>query len=215
MIAYKLLSQEMTSNGGVMKWELNKINKATGPGNKMCTDGVLHCYSHPMLAVLFNSIHANIENPRLFEIECGEIVANDGLKQGSKYQTPTKELIIPSLTGENRVEFSIRCALGVCSSKTFQRWAYNWLSGQDRSPYSAREAVDMVEGFWGAEVDAARYACYAALWVHVPKSSMFYAARAASYANDKCLKDKFPPYGGRCGVVSQALIALQSCSFYK
>ena len=70
---YKLLTQKMTSYNNT-KWEIGKTIAVTKPGDKMCSDEVLHCYNHPMLAVIFNSIHAIISNPKLFEIEVDEIV---------------------------------------------------------------------------------------------------------------------------------------------
>jgi hypothetical protein len=75
---YKLLSQEMTSHNDT-KWELNVPITIHEPGNAMCTDQVLHCYNHPLLAAFLNPIHTNIKEPRIFEIEVDEIVNSDGL----------------------------------------------------------------------------------------------------------------------------------------
>src|ERR1700744_1180998 len=98
---YKLTTQDCKTFGG-MTWAIGKTNKATGRGVALCTSDLLHCYKHPMLAVLLNPIHAGFENPRLFEIECSRILATDGLKHGCKEQTPIKELVLPVLTDEQK-----------------------------------------------------------------------------------------------------------------
>jgi hypothetical protein len=107
----------------------------------MCTDGVLHCYSNPYLAVLFNPIHAAIKNPRIFEIECSTILDTDGLKSCSKSQTPVKEISLPQLSTNQTVAFAIKCALVVCKEAGFVSWATSWLAGEDRSYASASAAA--------------------------------------------------------------------------
>jgi hypothetical protein len=136
---YKLLTQDMTSYNKT-KWELNKTITVTKEGTEMCTDQVLHCYNHPLLAILFNPIHANISNPRLFEINVDEIVNTDGLKYASKSQTLIKELIIPEITTEQRIEFAIRVVKLVYKDTNWNTWADNWLDKSDRTKESARAA---------------------------------------------------------------------------
>ena len=96
---YKLLSQEMTSHNNT-KWEVGVPITISKEGNQMCTDQVLHCYNHLMLAVIFNPIHGNIKNPLLFEIEVDKIVNTDGLKFASKSQTLIKEISLPEINIE-------------------------------------------------------------------------------------------------------------------
>jgi len=63
MKRYKLTDQNLQTHGGY-QWVVGEWHKATGDGKALCTDGWLHCYDSPELAVLLNPIHAGIENPR-------------------------------------------------------------------------------------------------------------------------------------------------------
>lgn len=148
---YKLVSQDWTTHGG-MKWKIGQTNKATVPGINMCTNQVLHCYKSPEQAMLLNPIHANFKNPILLEIECSEIVANDGLKYACKEQTPNKIVPLPQWTIKQKVAFAIKCALLVYRAADFVGWANDWLSGINRSADAARDAAD------AAYADAARAA---------------------------------------------------------
>lgn len=167
-IMYKLTTQDKTTRGG-MKWEIGKTNIATGKGTSMCTDQVLHCYASPHQAVFLNSVHANINNPRLFMIECSALVATDGLKHASKSQTPVKELPLPILTTNQRVAIAIKLALTVYKAVEFVKWANGWLNGTDRTAGTAADAT-----YAAAAAYTAAYAAYAA--------DATYAARTAAAA---------------------------------
>jgi hypothetical protein len=173
---YKLLTQDMTSHNKT-KWELNKTIIVTKEGNQMCTDQVLHCYNHPLLAILFNPLHAKINNPRLFEINVDEIVNTDGLKYASKSQTLIKELTIPEITTEQRIEFAIRVAKLVCKDTKWNIWADNWLDKSDRTKESAYAAGS------AAAADAAYAAyTYAAVAAKAARAKAARACADAAYA---------------------------------
>ena len=179
-IAYKLLSQDMMSNGNT-KWEIGvkKIKKDTG-NYKMCTNNVFHCYSHPVLALFLNPIHANIENPRIFKIKVDRIVASDGLKQATLEQTIIEELIIPKPTLIQTTAFGIICAKHIYKNIKFQSWANNWLSNEDRSSHAAWAAAEAAE----AAASAARAAASAArttAGAAVAAEAAASAARAAAW----------------------------------
>ena len=69
MIVYKLTSQQRLTHGG-MKWPRKGFRppRLTGEGG-LCSPGWYHAYEHPLLAVLHNPIHGDIQNPRCFSIE--------------------------------------------------------------------------------------------------------------------------------------------------
>jgi len=139
-IGYKLLTQEMTSHGG-MKWEIGKLEKAKKEGTEMCTPQVLHFYSHPLLAVFANPIHASITNPRLFEIEVEACVNKDNLKCASKTQRLVKELELPQLNDLQRQFVAINCAKLLPNPPSiWAEWADKWLSGEDRTPEAEKHA---------------------------------------------------------------------------
>ncbi len=140
IIMYKLVTQQMTTQNDT-KWAIGVTNKAKLSGNKMCSGAVLHCYSDPLLAALFNPIHADIENPVLLKIECSEIINSDGLKHACKEQTPLEIVTLPVISINQYVAFGIKCALKVCKDSKFIFWANKWLSGEDRSANAAYAAA--------------------------------------------------------------------------
>ena len=154
---YKLVNSNWETRNNT-KWSIGQTNRATGAGKELCSPDLLHCYKSPVQAVLFNPIHANIHDPILLEIECSEILADDGLKYGCKEQMPLKELSLPKVTLEQKVAFTIYCALEVYSEETFVVWANNWLSGKDRRWRAAGEVTAATRSAYWASTAAAEAA---------------------------------------------------------
>lgn len=177
---YKLLTQEMTSHN-YTTWEIGVPITIAKEGVEMCSDQVLHCYNHPLLAVIFNSIHADILNPKLFEISVDKIVNTDGLKFASKSQTLIKEISLPEITLEEKIEFAIKVVKLVYKDELWNSWADAWLSGEDCSKNSARTAA-----LAALAADAADVAYRAARAAYRAAS---YAADAAAGVAD-CTDDK-------------------------
>lgn len=170
------MTQEMTSRND-LKWEMGVPNTITKPGNQMCSDEVLHCYNHPVLAVIYNPIHVDIEHPRLFEINVDEIVATDGLKFASKSQTLIEELPLPIVTLDQKIEFGIRAVKLVCEEKAWNIWADKWLSGEDRCTESTIYVRGLTANY------AAISAAISASRILYPRFSAFYAANAVVNAH--------------------------------
>jgi hypothetical protein len=180
---YKLLSQDLTSFKNT-KWQIGvpiTVNKA---GNEMCSKRVLHCYNHPMLAVIFNPIHANITNPKLFEIEVDEICNTDGLKFASKSQTLLREISIPEITTEQKIEFAIKVSKLVYKNEKWNLWADKWLDGSDRTAYAAYAAYYAADAAAHAAYHAANAAYYAANAAYYAAYAAYYAADAAASKNE-------------------------------
>ena len=170
MIRYKLTDQGMQTYGGT-QWVLGepKAVPEADRSDEMCSSGVLHYYTSPEQAVLFNPIHADIPSPRLFRVEIDREVDCDGLKGCCHSMTLLEELPLPVITTEQRAAFAIRCALEVYTDPAFVRWAEAWLSGEDRSADAARAAA--------RAANAAAYATYTAYAAD--------AARAAAHAANR------------------------------
>jgi hypothetical protein len=189
----KLLTQNLTSRQDT-KWEIGVPITVTEAGNEMCSNQVLHCYNHPMLAVIFNPIHADIRNPKLFEIEVDKIVNTDGLKFASKSQTLIKEISLPEIAIEQKVEFAIRIAKLVCKDELWNAWADDWLAGKDRfnkvlalaTRDATRDAGRAAAGRAAADA-AVAYAADAAY----AANAAAYAANAAAYAANADTKNEF------------------------
>jgi hypothetical protein len=135
---YKLLTQEMTSYED-FKWELGVPHSALGTGTELCSPDLLHCYATPLQAILFNPIHSAIEHPRLFRVECSEVMG-DGVRFGCKEQTLVEELELPVVTQDQRVAFAILCSLQAGGQP--ESWAQNWLSRTEAEKAAAAEASE-------------------------------------------------------------------------
>lgn len=181
---YKLTDQDGYTRRGYANaclWGENVSHSGTGEG-ELCGSGYVHAYTHPLLAVLLNPIHANLPAPRLWEAE-GEIAKSDrGLKVGCVTLTTIREMPLPIISTEQRVRFAILCAKTGCVDAAWLAWANGWLDGTDRTEAAAEAAawaVARAEAWaaaWAAEAAAARAAAraaWAAAW------AAWAAARAA------------------------------------
>lgn len=132
---YKLTTQDYKTRVGFpeeTQWGVNVTHTASGKG-ALCSNGWLHAYTHPLLAVLFNRMHANIDDPVLWECD-GEIGITDrGIKVGCTRLTTIRTIPLPSITTEQRVHFAMLCALTIYDDPLFISWCNDWLSGKDRS----------------------------------------------------------------------------------
>lgn len=128
-IIYKLTDQLLQTHHG-FQWAIGETCTASGEGN-LCGPGFLHGYTHPLLAVILNPVHAGIREPRLF-LGHGVIARTDrGLKVGCTKMTLDKEIPIPAITPDQRIRFAILCAKEVCKGEKWNKWADNWLSGEN------------------------------------------------------------------------------------
>ena len=195
MTAYKLTNQDLTTYEG-SQWptpESGEWVETSGKG-PLCSSGWLHFYTHPLLAVLLNPIHADIHLPKLWEAEVsGQTLDDHGLKVGYTKARLVRELPLPEITLTQRREFCIRCTLEVYYDKNFRAWADAWLCSKDRrdaaSDAAARAAARASIAAYAAsdgDAVAAAYAAYAAaraaLEISTPDYSAAYAAAYAAYA---------------------------------
>src|SRR5271170_5875282 len=98
MKLYKLTSSEDTTHNNT-KWGENVTHEATGTSVGLCSDGWIHAYVDPHLAVIMNPIHARFIEPHLWEAE-GEVSIDDGTKVGCKKLTKTKRIEVPDVSIE-------------------------------------------------------------------------------------------------------------------
>jgi hypothetical protein len=160
---YKLTDQNMQTHNG-FQWTLGKWEKAKGkPAQELCSDAWLHCYDSPLIAMLHNPIHADIENPRLFKVEVrGEGKDYNGLKRGFQEMRLVEELAVPVISRNQRIRYGILCALMVWVEPSFVEWADNWLSGKNRSVKAAEAARRTARIRAAKEVRAIRGAVWTA-----------------------------------------------------
>jgi len=187
MKLYKLTRQDGTAYGGT-QWSEGVTIKTSGRG-KLCGRGYTHWYTHPLLAVILNPIHAAYKDPVLWEGE-GEVVKSDGLKVGCKRATTIRRIPLPQVTTEQRVKFAILCALQVYRDPGFRSWAEDWLSGADRSWGAAQAAQStMLQVARLAEMTALKAAVDAARAAREAAQ----AAREAALAEEWAERDMRSP----------------------
>ena len=146
---YKLTDQNLQTHMGC-QWVVGEWVQAPGKlAQSLCSDGWIHFYDDPLLAVFFNPIHANIDKPRLWEIEIDGDTKVDATKGGARRARLLTELPLSLITPTQRVEIGIRCVQGLHSEPNFVIWAENWLNGTNRTKTAAAQAA------WRAKESAA------------------------------------------------------------
>ena len=159
-IRYKLTNQDLTTHNGC-QWKLKEWKETNGNG-ELCTSGWLHCYSNSLLAIIMNTRHADIKNPKLFKVEVkGETLDDHGLKEGWTRMRLVKELEIPEINITQKIAFGIYCALEeYCKDEKFVEWSNNWLNGTDRTKQSAYNTAHYIVHYYYADYYAVHAACY-------------------------------------------------------
>jgi hypothetical protein len=172
MKLYKLTDENDRTYGGC-QWGEGVEHTASGEGD-LCGHGWLHAYTDPLLAALLNPIHADFQNPHLWEAD-GDVGCSDcGLKVGCTRLRTTQQIPLPEVTLEDRVRFGILAVKKVYYNPRWTEWADDWISGADRSARSAKRAA--AEAAWAAARAAAEAAWAAA---RAAAESARAAARAA------------------------------------
>jgi hypothetical protein len=151
---YKLTNENMQTYNG-FQWRVGDLVTTPGTG-PLCSPGWIHCYTHPLLAVVLNPIHAGFKSPRLwtFNDRGAKRLHDHGLKVGVSRGKLVEEIPLPTVPIECRVRWAIQLALPVCEEADWCHWAEEWLSGRDRSSEAA----------WAAAREAAWTAAWTAAW---------------------------------------------------
>ena len=177
MKAYKLTDKNNRTKNDT-QWGLNVSHTVTGTNENLCSDGWIHFYTEPLMAVLMNPIHAKFIKPKLWEAEASGEMSHELLKSGCKTLTTIKEIPLPKVSRIQRIAFVILCAKEVCKDEKWNSWADKWLSGEDRSKETAAAAANAAAGVAAgyAAFHAAFHAAYAAA------NAAYAAANAADVA---------------------------------
>lgn len=89
----------------------------------LCTTAWFHCYNHPIIAVLLNPIHADIEKPRLFRCNVKGMKKTDsGLKFGFTYMRLAEELTLPEVTAAQCNRLIRLCVSEIDQAKRDTSW---------------------------------------------------------------------------------------------
>ena len=178
MIAYKLTNSKYQTHNNT-QWGVNITHEVNVKKAKpvLCSTDVIHYYKTPTLALLLNPIHANIDNPIIWECEADQEVAADYGKSGC-FQLTTKRIIKTNITDTQmhriRIRFAILCAESVL--KYFTDKCPN-----DDRPKKAIEAAK--EYLSGRIIADAAYAAADAAYAANAADAAYAAACAANAAN--------------------------------
>jgi hypothetical protein len=136
MIKYKLTTQDLITYR-YCNWEIGKTNKTTGQPDYLCSSGYLHFYHHPLLSVFLNPIHANIDNPRLFEAEVdGKLLDDFGTKGGCTEMTLVKELEFPNFELKHKFKTAIACASELLGNQELKNDFIEWLNDRTKDVFT-------------------------------------------------------------------------------
>ncbi len=172
-------SKDKTRNN--TQWGENITHTTNGKGG-LCTNGWIHYYDSPLLAVLLNPIHGNFKNPHLWKVKVGEKTKKDnGLKFGSVSVTTIYRIELPKISTEQRIIFGILCSMAVYKNKKFTQWGKHWIDGTDRSWAAAWAAAEAAEAAARASARASARAAAKAAWA--ARASARAAAEAAAEAS--------------------------------
>ena len=176
-IVYKL-TDNIGRTRGMTQWGNNVSHTAKGDGKELCSNGFIHYYTHPLLAVLLNPIHADFTYPKLWEAEASGEIIDEALKSVCKTLTTIKEIPLPEISGVQKIAFGILCAKEVCKDERWNSWADKWLSGKDRSNESANAAHVV----YAADYNIINASAYVAAYASAYASA--FAASVMIYANN-------------------------------
>jgi hypothetical protein len=187
-------------------WGENITHEATGSSNQaLCSDGWIHFYEHPLIAVFMNPMHAQFNEPRLYSclIE-GEIKKDGQLKSGCRKLTTLLRLPLPVITSEQRTEIGIRCAMIVYKKQHWSLWAQKWLSGEDRTEKSADDAT-----YEAAADEAAAYAAAGSAEANAAEAAEAAVDAAYAAASDAAYVDAAAAYAAGAAAVHAVIPLLR------
>jgi hypothetical protein len=88
----------------------------------------------PLVAIMLNPWHAEVENQKMLELEFSMISM---VKHDPRINLLIRETQTPSVTTDQKIVFALMVIQDVYKNEVFNNWSDNWISGNDRSPESA------------------------------------------------------------------------------
>jgi len=143
----KLTNAQGQTRGG-MQWGPGVTHTVPEWGGVLCAAGVLHCYEAATvrdalaLAILRDPQDGTFgATARAWVCDgSGQHVTN-GIKSGYETLTTVREIQLPAVSIEQRVECAIQLAWEVCDDPSWRQWTQAWLDGIDRSRAGAVAAA--------------------------------------------------------------------------
>jgi len=133
MKLYKLTERNMTTYNGRTRWTIGVRSKGKTGNRGLCSSSCYHAYASPEHAVIFNEIHGQYRNPKLFEAE-GNVKWDDKMKVGCRSLVLLRELPIPTIPTVVRVACALLYSLPLIRNRVWGDWAIGWLYHQMPKP---------------------------------------------------------------------------------
>ena len=149
---YKLTTKDITTYEGC-QWVVGEWRETNGEGD-LCGPGWLHCYSDPLVALMHNPIHANIDKPRLWRCEAEGAMKDDrGLKRGYTRLRLVEEMPTEAVTIRQRARYAILCTRAVLP--VWHTWADAYMAGDVTEADAAWAAAEATWAAWATTEAAA------------------------------------------------------------
>lgn len=145
------------------QWGPGISHTANGqPCQPLCSDGWIHFYTNPLIAIFMNPAHADFKSPILWEAETSGEELHETLKSGCKTLTTIKEIPLPLVSSTQKIVLGILCAKEIYNGGAWNEWADKWLEDKDRTKESAQATATSTYDF-AIKIECASSAYYAAL----------------------------------------------------
>jgi len=196
----KLTDSNDRTRGGT-QWGPGVLHRAPGTGD-LCTDGWIHYYRDPMLAVMMDPVDGKFgENAHMWTVTVSGKRKHEPDKSGAQRVRTVERIDMPVVTRTQRQAFGILAAREVYggwanydTDGIWWSWSERWLSGEDRSKDSAITAQETAWAAAGAAAWAAAWAARESAWSEAwlkgedrstEAASAAWAAAEAAEANPK------------------------------
>jgi hypothetical protein len=93
----------------VLTWGENITHESTGIGDLWAKDGWIHAYDHPFVAALLHPIHVKFNKIKMWLAEGIPELNDCGTEVGCRKLTTIKEIPLPLLTNEQKLEIAYLC----------------------------------------------------------------------------------------------------------
>jgi len=92
----------------------------------------------PLVAIMLNPWHAQLENPKMLELHFTSIAIDSS---HPTIRMNVREVEVPEITTDQKIIFALLTISEIYKNDQFNRWASAWISGSDRSAESAGKLI--------------------------------------------------------------------------
>jgi hypothetical protein len=133
------MTRYLLTNADHTTWRGNQIDTgrsvfSSNSENNVIATNADELGDSPLVAIMLNPWHAQIDQQKMLEIEISQI---DVVKNDPHINLLVRESELPSVTTDQKIVFGLMVIQEVYQKSVFNEWADGWISGSDRSAESA------------------------------------------------------------------------------